>query len=190
MKISTKGRYALRMMVDLAVHSHGEWISLKEISERQNISIKISRADSIKSDALGPAAQQPRPAGGYMLARKPEDYTVGEILREIEGSLVPVACMESDPNHCLRYKQCPTIKFWEGLYKVVTDYVNSVTLADPCAAGKSRCDRLYDINIRKAEEQNVGHKKSFSELIGGTPVLELARLADKRSLKARIVAKL
>ncbi|NLY68452.1 MAG: Rrf2 family transcriptional regulator [Clostridiales bacterium] len=130
MKISTKGRYALRMMVDLAVHSHGEWISLKEISERQNISIKY--LEQIVSNLMrsGLLLSSRGPQGGYMLARKPEDYTVGEILREIEGSLVPVACMESAPNHCLRYKQCPTIKFWEGLYKVVTDYVNSVTLAD------------------------------------------------------------
>ena len=130
MKISTKGRYALRMMVDLAVHSHGEWISLKEISERQNISIKY--LEQIVSNLMrsGLLLSSRGPQGGYMLARKPEDYTVGEMLREIEGRLVPVACMESDPNHCLRYKQCPTIKFWEGLYKVVTDYVNSVTLAD------------------------------------------------------------
>ena len=70
------------------------------------------------------------PQGGYMLARKPEEYKVGEILREIEGSLVPVACMETEPNQCERYEHCPTIKFWEGLYKVISDYVDSVTLAD------------------------------------------------------------
>ncbi|HPT85026.1 MAG TPA: Rrf2 family transcriptional regulator [Bacillota bacterium] len=130
MKISTKGRYALRMMVDLAEHNNGEWISLKEISERQNISIKY--LEQIVSSLMrsGLLLSSRGPQGGYMLSRKPEEYTVGEILREIEGSLVPVACMETVPNQCERYAYCPTIKFWEGLYKVITDYVDSVTLAD------------------------------------------------------------
>ena len=103
MKISTKGRYALRMMVDLAEHNNGEWISLKEISERQNISIKY--LEQIVSSLMrsGLLLSSRGPQGGYMLARKPEEYTVGEILREIEGSLVPVACMETVPNQCERY---------------------------------------------------------------------------------------
>lgn len=130
MKISTKGRYALRMMVDLAVHNNGEWISLKEISERQNISIKyLEQIVSILMRS-GLLLSSRGPQGGYMLARKPEEYTAGEILREIEGSLVPVACMEAEPNQCERYDFCSTIKFWEGLYKVISDYVDSVTLAD------------------------------------------------------------
>jgi Rrf2 family protein len=130
MKISTKGRYALRMMVDLAQHNNEEWVSLKEISERQNVSVKY--LEQIVSSLIrsGLLLSSRGPQGGYMLARKPEEYTAGEILREIEGSLVPVACMESEVNQCERYEYCTTIKFWEGLYKVITDYLDSVTLAD------------------------------------------------------------
>lgn len=130
MKISAKGRYALRLMIDLAEHDSGDWISLKDISKRQDISVKyleqivtlLSRAGFLKS-ARGPQ-------GGYMLARNPEEYTSGEILRVVEGELVPVACMEDSPNQCPRYDECCTIGFWEGLYQVINEYVDAVTLED------------------------------------------------------------
>lgn len=131
MKISTRGRYALRTMIDIAVNSDRDRnITIKEISQRQNISIKyleqivgiLSKAKLLRSVR---GAQ-----GGYRLNRRPEDYTAGEILRLAEGGLAPVECLESEENTCPRRTVCPTLEFWEGLDKVVRDYVDSVTLAD------------------------------------------------------------
>ena len=130
MKISTKGRYALRIMTDLAIHDNGEYIRLKDISERQNVTLKymeqimplLTRAGYVKSYRGN--------NGGYMLARKPEEYTAGEILRTTEGSLAPIACIEDTPNRCPRKDKCTTLPFWEGMWKVINDYVDSVTLAD------------------------------------------------------------
>ena len=130
MKISTKGRYALRIMTDLAIHDNGEYIRLKDISERQNVTLKymeqimplLTRAGYVKSYRGN--------NGGYMLARKPEEYTAGEILRTTEGRLAPIACIEDTPNRCPRKDECTTLPFWEGMWKVINDYVDSVTLAD------------------------------------------------------------
>jgi Rrf2 family protein len=130
MKISAKGRYALRLMVDLAQHDNGEWIALKDISTRQGISVKyleqivsgLSRAGLLRSSRGA--------AGGYKLARPAAKYTAGEIIRALEGPLAPVACLDHEPNRCPRRDICPTIGLWEGLYKVVNDYLDSVTLAD------------------------------------------------------------
>ena len=130
MKISTKGRYALRIMTDLAMHDNGEYIRLKDISERQNVTLKymeqimplLTRAGYVKSYRGN--------NGGYMLARKPEEYTAGEILRTTEVSLAPIACIEDTPNRCPRKDECTPLPFWEGMWKVINDYVDSVTLAD------------------------------------------------------------
>ncbi len=130
MKISAKGRYALRFMIDLAIHDEGKYIALKEISQRQEISVKyleqivviLSRAGYVKSVR---GAQ-----GGYRLTRKPSEYTAGDILRLIEGPLSSVACLETLPNDCPRQGTCSTLKFWEGLNKVINEYVDSVTLED------------------------------------------------------------
>ena len=130
MKISTKGRYALRMMIFLANSNAGQPVSLKTISEHQQISMKyleqivtqLCRAALVKS-VRGPQ-------GGYVLTRDPEQYTAGEILRVTEGSLAPVACLEDTPNQCARYNKCSTIPFWEGLYRVVNEYVDSITLKE------------------------------------------------------------
>jgi len=129
MKISTRGRYALRMMLDLALHD-GEYTTIKSISERQEISNKyleqiitvFSRAGFVKSTR---GAQ-----GGYKLARPAEEYTVGEILRLIEGSLVPVACMKDEPNQCPRSPQCVTLEVWKELNDAISGVVDHITLAD------------------------------------------------------------
>ncbi len=130
MKISTRGRYALRMMVDLAMAPEGEYVTIKSIAARQEISDKyleqiitmLSRAGYVKS-ARGSQ-------GGYKLAMPAKDYTVGMILRLIEGSLVPVACMEDDPNECPRCQKCVTLDVWKQLSDAVSGVVDSITLAD------------------------------------------------------------
>ena len=130
MKISTKGRYALRMLLDLAEHRNSGYISLKEIAERQNISKKyLEQIISVfnKTDFLraNRGAQ-----GGYMLAKSPDKYTVGDILRLTEGSLSPVACAEEDPVECDRSADCPTLPVWQGLSRVINEYLDGITLQD------------------------------------------------------------
>ncbi|MGI5966397.1 MULTISPECIES: RrF2 family transcriptional regulator [Anaerotruncus] len=130
MKISTKGRYALRLMIDLAQHDAGEYISLKEISGRQEISVKYLEQIVILLAKAGFLRSVRGPQGGYKLAKPPQEYKVGDILRLTEGSLAPVACLEHEPNECARYGECPTIAFWQGLAKVVNNYVDGITLQD------------------------------------------------------------
>lgn len=130
MKISSRGRYALRFMIDLAQHSTGEALTLKEVSQRQEISIKYLEQIVTLLNRGGLIRSIRGNQGGYLLVRDPKDYTIGEILRVVEGDLYPVACMEDQPNQCPRYAICKTIKFWEGLYKSVNDYVNSVSLEE------------------------------------------------------------
>jgi len=130
MKISSKGRYALRMMIDIAQHNTGEWISIKDISERQGISIKYLEQIVTNLTKSGLLVSSRGPQGGYMLAKASDKYTVGQILRVIEGNLAPVACLETDVNQCERRSICPTIGFWEGFYNVINNYVDSVTLQD------------------------------------------------------------
>lgn len=130
MKISTKGRYALRLMVDLALYNTGEYISLKEISARQDVSMKYLEQIVSQLTKAGYLHSVRGPLGGYKLAREPGQYTVGEILRVTEGSLAPVSCLEITPNPCERADSCPTLSVWEGLYQKIVEYVDSVTLAD------------------------------------------------------------
>ena len=128
MKISSRGRYALRFMIDLAQHSSGEAVTLKEVSQRQEISIKYLEQIVTLLNRGGLIHSVRGNQGGYLLAREPKDYTIGDILRVVEGDLFPVACMENEPNQCPRFAICKTIRFWNGLYKTVNDYVDSVTL--------------------------------------------------------------
>lgn len=130
MKISTKGRYAIRLMTDLAMNSHGESISLKEVSARQSISVKYLE-QIVRQLCNAQLLRSTRGAqGGYKLARPAQEYTVGDVLRAIEGNLAPVACLEDEPNQCPSYEQCITVKMWEGLYKTMTDYLDSITIQD------------------------------------------------------------
>ncbi len=130
MKISTKGRYALRMMLDLATHDTGEFISLKDISQRQEITVKYLEQIVTVLTKSGFVRSQRGNNGGYRLARKPSEYTAGDILRVMEGSLEPIACLDDDPILCSRAEDCTVLPFWRGFSKVVNDYVDSVTLQD------------------------------------------------------------
>lgn len=145
MKISTKGRYALRLMVDLALHDTGEYISIKNIAARQDISEKyleqiitlLSRAGLVKS-ARGAS-------GGYQLSAPPAEYTVGRILRVTEGSLAPVSCLEDKSNKCPRSEGCATLEVWQALHDAILSVVDSITLAE--LAGRQRAKASNDYTI-------------------------------------------
>lgn len=130
MKISTKGRYALRMMIDLAEHQEDGYIALKDISARQNVSKKyleqiiaiLNKPDFLRANRGS--------QGGYRLAKAPSQYTVGEILRMTEGSLSPVECVDMNPIECERSAYCPTLPIWQHLSKIINEYLDSITLQD------------------------------------------------------------
>ena len=130
MKISTKGRYALRLMIDLAQHDAAGYIPLRDISKRQEVSAKYLEQIVVQLSRAGLVTSTRGAQGGYQLARHPSEYTVGEILRITEGSMAPVACLENELNDCPRVDFCPTIKLWTGLYKTMIEYLDSVTIAD------------------------------------------------------------
>jgi Rrf2 family protein len=141
MKISTKGRYALRVMVDLAINDTGEYIPLKNVSARQEITIKYLEQIIPMLNRVGYLKSTRGKDGGYRLAKSPRDYTVGDILRAVEGSLAPVACMEDDPNRCPRCAGCSTLPVWAGLDRVINEYLDGITL-DELAERKKNLDGL------------------------------------------------
>ena len=128
MRISTKGRYALRIMLDLAQNDDQGPVALREISERQNITPKYM--ESIMSMLLHDKLVQSLrgKAGGYQLTRKPEEYPIYEILSCAEGGLAPVHCLAMEENECPIRKTCLTIPVWEGLHQVIKDYLSGITL--------------------------------------------------------------
>jgi len=129
-KISTKGRYALQMLLDLAERWGGGFISLKEIANRQNISkLYLEQIVSLLNTSNILRANRGK-RGGYMLAKEPSKCTVGEILQLTEGSLAPVSCLDDEQNQCSKAEHCKTLAMWEGLEKAINDYLNSVTLKD------------------------------------------------------------
>lgn len=130
MKISTKGRYALRLMIDLALQDPDKYIPLREISKRQEISIKYLEQIVFLLLKNGYITSLRGLQGGYKLQKKPELYLVGDILRVIEGEIVPVTCLETQSCPCGRSDTCKTLPFWKGLHAAVNDYLNSFTLAD------------------------------------------------------------
>ena len=130
MKISTKGRYALRTMLDLAVHENGGLIPLREISTRQGITIKYLEQVMNLLNKAGYVRSVRGAGGGYRLAKEPSQYTIGDILRVAEGSLAPVSCLEDEVNTCPRNADCMTVDFWEGLADAINNYVDSFTLED------------------------------------------------------------
>lgn len=132
MMISTKGRYALRVMIDLAENAAQGFIPLKEIAARQGISEKYLETILpvlIKNKFLTALRGK---GGGYQLARAPEQYTVNEILCLVEGSLAPVACLGDGENPCCRAAHCRTLPMWEKLNQIIEDYFSGITLADLC----------------------------------------------------------
>ena len=130
MKISTKGRYALRMLLDLAEHRQCGYIALKDIAERQNISKKYLEQIIPMFNNSGILKTSRGAQGGYQLAKSPDSYTLGEILRLTEGSLAPVTCLEGEENTCPRAGHCHTLPMWEKLDTIINDYLDSVSLAD------------------------------------------------------------
>lgn len=130
MKISTKGRYALRMMLDLAENQGDSYVALKDIADRQSISKKYLEQIVPLLNKSGMLKTNRGYQGGYRLSKVPSDYTVGEILRVTEGSLSPVACIEYEVNECPNADSCPTLGIWKGLYDVVNKYLDSITLED------------------------------------------------------------
>ena len=130
MMISTRGRYALRVMIDLAEHRNDSYIPLKEIAARQEVSLKYLERilpDLTKNRLVEGAHGK---GGGYHLTREPEEYTIGEILRTTEGDLAPVACLEAGTDTCPRAGQCRTLPMWTGLYDVINRYLDGITLRD------------------------------------------------------------
>lgn len=129
MKISTKGRYALRLMLDLAVHNTGEAISLKDIAKRQEISDKYLEQIISVLNKAGYVKSIRGAQGGYMLKKAPKDYTIGMILRLTEGTLAPVSCVEED-SECAREGNCVTYMVWKKINDAIADVVDSITLED------------------------------------------------------------
>lgn len=128
MKISTKGRYALRVMIDLAVNDKGDYVSLKDISNRQEVSLKYLEQIMAMLNKAGYVKSTRGNNGGYRLVKSPEEYKVGDILRKTEGDLAPIACVNGE--ECGKRENCKTFKFWQGLDNVINEYVDSKTLAD------------------------------------------------------------
>ena len=140
MLISTRGRYALRVMIDLAEHQSEEFISLKEIAQRQEISEKYLES-IIRILVKAKVVESLRgKGGGYRLRKAPEQYTVDSILRLTEESLAPVTCLESNAEACSRSGSCRTLALWQGLDKVIREYLESVTIADLADQGAAGDD--------------------------------------------------
>lgn len=130
MKISTKGRYALRLMLDLASDVSNKPVSIKEIANRQEISDKYLEQIISVLNSAGFVRSVRGPQGGYMLKNRPENYTVGMILRLTEGSLAPVSCVEDDAPECDRMDSCVTMRVWKQLNNAINGVVDNITLAD------------------------------------------------------------
>lgn len=130
MKISTKGRYALRLMLDLALYGNQEPVRLKDVAKRQEISIKYLEQIISVLQKAGYVKSIRGAQGGYHLMKAPEDYTVGMILRLIEGDLAPVACLEDEVNQCPRQAACVTLRLWKKLDAAIRGVVDKYTLAD------------------------------------------------------------
>lgn len=152
MKISTKGRYALRTMIDLTVNDTGAPIPLKDIATRQNISLKYMEqiiSLLIKSKLVKSVRGN---NGGYLLAKPSMQYTAGDILRAAEGDMSPIACIERDHSNCKRADYCSVLPFWLGLNKVINGYLDSVTLSE-LARQARETDKIF-----ACEEQSRKNK--------------------------------
>ncbi|MBR1477512.1 MAG: Rrf2 family transcriptional regulator [Lachnospiraceae bacterium] len=142
MKISTKGRYAIRVMLDLALHNTGECIKVKDIAARQNISEKYLEQIIAVLNKAGYVRSVRGAQGGYKLARDPKEYTVGMILRLTEGSLAPVACVEDGAEECDMITQCETVLVWKKLYDAINQVVDGITIQDMVDHYQGRIDGL------------------------------------------------
>lgn len=130
MMISTRGRYALRVLIDLAEHHADGYIPMKDVAERQELSLKyLERIMPVLSKNKLVKGIRGK-GGGYRLAKKPTEYNVGDILRLAEGNLAPVACLECGANPCKRANDCRTLPMWIEFHKVVNDYFDGITIYD------------------------------------------------------------
>ena len=128
--ISTKGRYALRVMIDLAENEKSQPVPLKDIAERQGISkkyLEIIVKDLVEGKLVKGASGK---GGGYVLLRKPEEYSIGEIVERMEGTLAPVACLQKDADECPRYASCVTLPLWQELDQLVHDFLYRKKLSE------------------------------------------------------------
>ena len=134
MKISTRGRYALRVLIDLADHNNGGFIPMKDVAARQNLSLKyLERILPTLTKAKLIEGVHGK-GGGYRLTRQPDDYTVGEILRLTEGDLAPVSCLAPGAPPCDRMNECRTIRIWREFYEMTNRYFDSIRLTDLTAS--------------------------------------------------------
>ena len=142
MLISTKGRYALRVLVDMAEHQSEGHIPLKEIAERQDISEKYLESivkELVKHNIVSGVRGK---GGGYRLRRQPEQINVGDVLRIMEGSLAPVACLEEGSSPCVKAAECRTLEFWRGLDEVIRNYTSACYLSDLVRTGQPGNDYI------------------------------------------------
>ena len=130
MRISTRGRYALRVMIDLAEHASDSYIPLKDIVSRQEISQKYLEGIMTDLSKAGLLDAQHGKGGGYKPGRDPENITILDILLATEGDLAPIACLDKSAEPCSRAAECRTLPMWQKLYEMVYDYFKGITLAD------------------------------------------------------------
>ena len=130
MLVSTRGRYAIRVMIDLAEHMNGKYIPMKEIADRQDVSLKYMTKIMQALTKSGMLDGQHGKGGGYKLNRDPEEYRVGDILRLAEGTLAPVACIDETDCKCDRSFECRTRPMWNELDKLISEYLDGITIAD------------------------------------------------------------
>ena len=128
--ISTKGRYSIRILLDLAEHCNGGYIPMKEVAARQEISLKYVERILPPLKAAGLIDSTHGIGGGYRLTRAPEEYTLWDILRVAEGDMAPVACLQPNAAPCTRAAECRTLPVWEGYYRLTQEYFSGITLAD------------------------------------------------------------
>ena len=146
MKISAKGRYAVRVMLDLALNNTGECIKVKDIAGRQGISEKYLEQIIAVLNKAGYVNSVRGAQGGYRIARDPKEYTVGMILRLTEGSMAPVACLEKGAPECERCDTCETLEVWKDLYAAINGVIDNVTIADLVEKRKLRTEN-FDYSI-------------------------------------------
>lgn len=149
MTISTRGRYALRVIIDLAENSKGTYIPMKAVAERQGLPLKyLERILAILVQNHMIEGQHGK-GGGYRLTRKPEDYTVGEILRLAEGDLAPVACLAAGAAPCQKADVCRTLAMWKKLHTLIDEYFDGITIRDLMRNESSKADGI-DISFLDA----------------------------------------
>lgn len=130
MMISTRGRYAIRVLIDLAEHCDGSYVPLKEVAKRQDISFKYLESIMVILSKAGAVEVSRGKGGGYKLGKAPEDFKIGDILRLTEGSLAPVECLSKGAKVCPKAAKCRTLPMWIKLDKMINEFFDGITLAD------------------------------------------------------------